>query len=188
MKRYLFNKAIRVLLFTDSLILFSGAMLGPIYALFVEEIGGDLLDASLAGAAFALAAGITTFITGKFADKIKESELIIVFGYSFMALGFLSYTMVNSIWSLLFVQMVIGFAEAIYCPAFDALYSKHLNGNRAGSWWGAYESMKYFGTACGAIIGGFIVTNFNFNTLFIVMAVLCFTSAIYIYLLPRKVL
>ena len=56
------------------MILLAGAMLGPIYALFVEEIGGNLLDASFAGGMFALAAGITTFISGKYSDKIKENE------------------------------------------------------------------------------------------------------------------
>ena len=47
--RQLFNKAIRLLLLTNGFILLAGAMLGPIYALFVERVGGDLLHASLAG-------------------------------------------------------------------------------------------------------------------------------------------
>ena len=42
------NKRVKVLLVTNSVILLSVAMLGPIYALFVDEIGGSLLDASVA--------------------------------------------------------------------------------------------------------------------------------------------
>ena len=53
MKRFLFNKALRILLITNGLVLLTGAMLGPIYALFVENISGDLLDASLTGDFFA---------------------------------------------------------------------------------------------------------------------------------------
>jgi len=74
MKRFLFNKALRILLITDGLVLIAGAMLGPIYTLFVEKIGGNLLDASLSGGIFAFGAGITTLIAGKFADKFKEKE------------------------------------------------------------------------------------------------------------------
>ena len=39
----LFNKAIKILLITNGFILIAGAMLGPIYALFVKKIGGDQL-------------------------------------------------------------------------------------------------------------------------------------------------
>ena len=91
MKQFLFNKALRILLITNGLVLLASAMLGPIYALFVENIGGDLLDASLTGGLFALAAGITTLVAGRFADKNKRGDLIVVFGYTLMGIGFLLY-------------------------------------------------------------------------------------------------
>lgn len=187
MKR-LFNKQIRILLVTNGLILISGAMLGPIYALFVEKIGGDLLDASYAFGVFALAAGITTFVSGKYADKLKENELIVVCGYGIMGVGFLSYILVNSIISLLAVQVIIGLGEAIYTPAFDAVYSKHLDGHKSGREWGAWEAINYFTTAFGAIAGGLLVTFFGFNTIFVIMGLLCFSSATYIFRLPRRIL
>lgn len=187
MKR-LFNKQIRILLATNGLILISGAMLGPIYALFVEKIGGDLLDASYAFGAYALAAGITTLISGKYADKLKENELIVVAGYIIMALAFFGYTLVNSIWSLLLVQVIIGLGEAIYSPAFDAVYSKHLDGHKSGREWGAWESINYFTTALGAVAGGFLVTFFGFNAMFVTMGFLSLFSAVYIFRLPRRLL
>ncbi len=188
MKRFLFNKALRILLITNGLVLLAGAMLGPIYALFVENIGGDLLDASLTGGFFALAAGVTTLIAGKFADKNKRDELIVASGYLVMGIGFLLYIFVNSIWFLFGVQILIGFAEAFYSPAFDALYSKHVTKKKAGREWGAWESMNYFSIAVGAVIGGFIASNFGFNTIFAIMSALCFISAIYIFHLHKRVL
>lgn len=188
MKPPLFNKALRILLSTNTMILLAAAMLGPIYALFVEKIGGDLLDASLASALFTFTAGVVTIISGRYSDKIKENELIVVSGYLIMGVGFLLYTIVNSIIFLLIVQVIIGFGEAIYSPAFDAVYSKHLSNRKSGKQWGAWESANYFTSAAGAIIGGLLVTTFGFTTMFIIMATLCFSSALYIYLLPRKVL
>ena len=73
MKKPFLNKALRILLSTNAMILMAGAMLGPIYAIFVEDVGGDLLDASLAGGIFALVAGITTLLSGKYSDKIRNS-------------------------------------------------------------------------------------------------------------------
>jgi len=182
------NKALKILLGTNALILVSGAMLAPIYALFVDKVGGSLLDASITGGAFAFAAGATTLIAGRFADKIKQNELIVAGGYGVIAFGYLLYTQANSVLFLLLVQVLIGSAEAFYSPAFDAVYSKHLNVDKAGRQWGAWESTNYFSLSIGAIVGGIIVTLFGFNTLFILMATLCFTSAFYIYRLPRRVL
>lgn len=188
MVRLFFNKALRILLVTNAMVLISAAMLGPIYAIFVEKVGGDLMDASIAGGIFAFAAGITTLISGKYSDKIKENELIIVLGYIIMGVGFLLYIWVNSIISLFIVQAIIGFGEAIYSPAFDAVYSKHIDRHKSGTQWGAWEALHYFIAAIGAIIGGSIVTLFGFQILFIIMAILCFGSALYIYHLERNVL
>ena len=182
------NTALLILLITNGLILLAGAMMGPIYALFVEEIGGSLLEASLTGAIFAFAAGITALISGRYADKIKENELIIVLGYGMIGLGFLLYLFVDSIWFLFLVQIIIGFGEAIYSPAFDALYTKHMDHGKVGLQWGVWETMNYFIYGIGAILGGLIVTLFNFQAIFFLMMLLCAGSAVYIYLLPRKLL
>lgn len=188
MKKLFFNKALRILLVTNAMILVGASMLGPIYALFVEKLGGNLMDASVAGGIFALIAGITTLVSGKYSDIIRENELIIVFGYIIMGVGFFLYTAVNSIPFLFIVQAIVGLGEALYAPAFDTVYSKHLDGHKSGTQWGAWESMNYFTAAVGALLGGSIVTLFGFQALFVIMTMLCFGSALYLYRLKRSVL
>jgi len=182
------NTAIRILLITNGVILFAGFMLGPIYALFVEEVGGDLFDASLAAGAFAFAAGITTLISGKVADIIKRPDYVVVAGYLVMALGFLLFTQVHGIMGLFLIQAMIGMGEAIYSPAYDAIYSEHMTRGRYGLEWGEWETMNYFIMAISAVIGGWVVTTFSFNTLFVTMAIISAVSSFYILLLPRKIL
>ena len=46
MKRFL-NRPLRILLISDTLVLISGAMIVPIYAIYVKKIGGDILDAGV---------------------------------------------------------------------------------------------------------------------------------------------
>ncbi len=176
------------MLFTNALILIAGAMMGPIYAIFVEEIGGDLMDAGLSAGIFALAAGITTLVSGRYSDKIKENELIIVLGYLIVGFGFFLYLFCDSILFLFSIQIIIGLGEAIYSPAFDAVYSKHIKKNHFGRGWGAWEAMFYFVTAPASAIGGVIAMYYGFTPLFIIMSALCLFSAIYIFFLPRKVL
>jgi len=153
-----------------------------------DEIGGDLLDAGLTMGIFALVAGVTTLVSGKYADKVKRTELIVVAGYFIVGIGFLLYTIVDSIKMLFLVQIVVGFGEAIYFPAFDALYSRHISKKKAGRAWGAWESMAYFTYAGGAVIGAWIAMTYGFNSLFITMATLCFISAIYVYITSKEIL
>ena len=77
MSNHIFNRPLKILLSTNALIFIASAMFGPIYALFVEGIGGDILDASLAGAIFALSAGTVTLLSGKYVDKVKEEVGVI---------------------------------------------------------------------------------------------------------------
>ncbi|MBU1167764.1 MFS transporter, partial [Patescibacteria group bacterium] len=115
------NKAVRVLIITNGLILFAGALLGPIYAFFVKEIGGGILETSLTIGVFGLAAALTTYLTGLYVDRIKRPAMIVVVGYIVMGVGFFLYIFVESLWMLFLVQIVIGFAEAFYSPAIDTL-------------------------------------------------------------------
>lgn len=179
-------RALHVLTYTNALILLAGAMLGPIYALFVEEIGGNLLDASIAGTIFALAAGITVLFSGRFTDRIKHPEYIVLFGYACIGLGFLGFAFVNSLWSLFAIQALIGFGEAIYSPAFDAIYTKNILQNNEGSGWALWESMYYFTSAAGAIIGGYIAYTFGFQNLFFSMSLLCVFSITYLLFYRKK--
>lgn len=182
------NMALRILLITDGLVVFSAAMLGPIYALFVQDIGGDILDTGLAAGVFTATAGIVVFLSGRFSDRIRESELIVATGYAIMGIGFFSYTWVGTVVHLLIVQVIIGFGQALCSPSFDALYSKHLDPERSGSQWGAWESMNYFAVAFGALAGSAVVSLFGFQALFVAMGCFAWTSALYIYFLPRRVL
>lgn len=182
------NTALRILLITNGLVVFSAAMLGPIYALFVRDIGGDILDTGLAASVFTATAGIVVFLSGKFSDRIRENELIVAVGYVIMGTGFLLYTQVDSVAQLLLVQVFIGLGEALYSPSFDALYSKHLDPKRSGAQWGTWESMNYFSVAFGALAGSTVASLFGFQTLFVVMACSAYVSALYIYFLPRRVL
>ncbi|MCK5710498.1 MAG: MFS transporter [Deltaproteobacteria bacterium] len=106
------NRGLRILLVTNAMILLAGAMLGPIYAIFVEKVGGNLLDASIAVSLFALVAGLSTLISGRYTDKVKEEGLIVVLGYSITGIGNLLYIRVDTIWFLFFIQIIIGLGES----------------------------------------------------------------------------
>ena len=183
------NKPLRVLLFTDSLVMLACAMIVPFYTLYVERIGGDILDAGAAASLFAVAAGVSSLVAGRFSDSLRRKERVVAIGYLVTAMGFLGYLWVDSVWQLLVVQVVVGLAQAGYAPAYDALYTKHIGSKRRlGSRWSIWESLQYFSIAGGAALGAVVIYYGGFPVLFITMATLCALSAMYLVTLPRRLL
>lgn len=182
------NKSLKILVATDSLLVLAAGMFGPIYAIYVEDIGGDLLDASIAWALFSFISGIVIYVMGKLGDKVKEKELMIVAGYVMTAIAYFGYIFINSVFWLFGIQILLGLASAIVTPAFDTVYSSHLDQGKQASQWGAWEGMSQIVTAIGALVGGVMVTLLGFNWLFGIMGSLSLFSGLYILFLPRKVL
>ncbi|MFH1405056.1 MAG: MFS transporter [Patescibacteria group bacterium] len=185
-KQYFHIKALRMLVATNALILVAAAMLAPIQAIFVEKIGGNILDAGFAMAIFSLSAAVTVLLSGRMADKYKRPDLVVMLGYIIMGIGFLLFLFASSVWFLFVIQIILGIGEAIYSPAFDAMYSKHLDKKNAGSQWSNWEAMNYLTVTGGAAVGGLIADHFGFDALFIVMVLLAFFSALYMIVLGKK--
>ncbi len=166
------QKELRILLFSSALFILAGGLFGPIYAVFVERIGGDLLTAGGAYSAFAIAAGVLLFFISRWEDHVKHQEKLVVLGYLFSAAGFLGYLMIRNPIDLFIVQIIFGLGEAIGTPAFDGLYSKHMDRGKFISEWGMWESMNLILTGVAAIAGGFLATVYGFRSLFVLMFIL----------------
>ena len=172
------KKGMVLLLFADMWSTLALGMIGPIYALFVADIGGNLLEASWAYFAMTFASGLLMYIFGKIEDEVIDKERMIILGFFLSTVACVSYIFVNNFFTLIINQIILGLSHAILIPAHNALYSNYLEEGKYASEWGDFEAIKYIVTAMAAIIGGFIVEVFNFQVLFMVMALFSFVSVI----------
>ncbi len=163
------KRGIKVLLLSDAWITLALGLLGPIYALFVQGIGGDILDASWAYFAFLITSGALIYLMGKWENRVKHREKLIFAGYCLCSVGCFSYIFVSSQTGLVLTQIILGVAEAVMIPAFDALYSDYTEKKEEASEWGDVESLNYIVTAIAALIGGYVASIFGFRVLFMVM-------------------
>lgn len=163
------RKGLKILLFADFFMLLAFGMITPIYAIFVEEIGGDILSASGAWAIFALTSGFLIWLFGKWEDRVKHLEKMVFLGYLLRCLGFLGYFFVVNKYHLFGVQILLGMSLAMSTPAYDSLYSKFLSKGKFASEWGAWEAMNMIVGGVAALFGGIIANYFGFKTLFIIM-------------------
>jgi MFS family permease len=182
---------LRVLLFAELCFSLAAGMLGPIYAVFVQEIGGTVLDASAAWAVFMLAMGILTFLFGRWGGRERNQEKLIIFGYAVRAAGFLGYLFVQNPAGLVMVQIVLGLGGAMGLQSYDSLKVKHLEKGKEQAEWTDWESIYYMFGAVAAVFGGLVVTAFGFRALFILMflfSLLGLVSSIKLLYLYRKFL
>ena len=166
------QKALKILLMASGLSILAGGLFGPIYAIFVEQIGGDILTAGTAYAAFAIAAGVLIFVISRWEDHVKYKEKFVVLGYALGCFGFLGYLLIQDPLDLFAVQIIFGISVAIGTPAYDGLYSKHLDRGKFVSEWGLWESMNYILVGISAAVGAFLAEFFGFRFLFLVMLAL----------------
>lgn len=179
------NKLRKILLISDAFYILAGALLGPIYALYVEEIGGDLLDASSSFAFFMLTAGVVVYLLSLWEDKSRHRRKFVIAGYGMGVIGYLGYLFVSSPAALFIVQMILGLSAALKDPAYDALFSdsgkKHLV-----LAWGEWEAMDYIVWGLGALIGGFLAKYFGFQILLYFMFSMSILSFIISMLIMRS--
>ncbi len=185
---FLKNPALRVLLGTNALVLLSGYMFAPIYALFVEQLGGGLLDASFTAGVFAFSGVVAALAAGLILDKTEKRREVLSLSYAVSGAGFLAMMGVDSVTWLFIVQAVIGAGNSVMYTAFQAVYSRHLDEKVQGLEWAVWNSMEYLLYFFGAILGGIIVSLTSFAVLFLVIAVLCFGAALYLQAVPREVI
>lgn len=163
------RRILKILIATSVFFTMAGGMIGPIYAVYVEQIGGDILSTGGAYAIFALAAGMLTLITAKWEDHLKHIEKMVVLGYLLSSIGFFIHLLVKSPTQLFFVQALFGFSAAILNPAYDVLYSKYLQKNRVTSGWGIWEAENLIVTAVASLMGAYIAKMYGFRILLMLM-------------------
>ena len=173
------NRKERNLLLGGNMWYFGEGLFGPLFALYSQRVGGDILDISIAWAAFLVVSGVLTVVVGQIADVTKQHEKIMIAGYFLNALFTFAYLLVDSHPKLLIVQIGLGFASALASPTWDALYAKHENPKRKGLAWGMAGGGADVVTGIAVLVGGFIVTNYSFEALFISMGSIQLIAAIY---------
>jgi len=163
-------------------------MFPPLFALFVEKLKGGAFAAGSIWATFAIVTGILILIISRFGDRLREKEYLVAAGYFFRFVAWMGYYFATSLWHLYFLQIFLAIGEAAGTPAFNAIYSEHLDKGKYVRQWGICNSSGAIIMGVAAFVGGSIVSQFDFKTLFLIMTSLAAISFILLMIQPRKLL
>jgi MFS family permease len=174
-------RRIPLLLLSSSLWYFSEGLLGPLFAVFSEQVGGDLLDITAAWATYLVVSGIAYPVVGRFLNGTAWKYRMITVGYALNTVFTFAYLLVSDTFGLLLVQVGLGIAEALSTPSWDAYYASQLRDTDSTEdtfLWGIASGHTQFISGVAIAIGGLIANFVSFQALFVVMGVLSLVATI----------
>lgn len=182
------NKSLKILLLANGVFVLAASLLGPLYAVFVAGIDRAVLAVSLTWSTALVTGVIFTFFVSFFGDRVKEKEHLLIAGYLLRALAWFGFIFASSLRELVILQIVIGMGEAVGNPAFDVIFSQHLDKNKRVFDYSNWKIMEKLMMAGGTLLGGLVVTYFGFPVLFALMSFLALGVSVFLLTQPRQVL
>jgi predicted MFS family arabinose efflux permease len=164
-----FTRPHKILLLASSLWFFGEGLFTPLFAIFSEKIGGDLLDITWALSLYMVLTGILYMLFGKLLRKSKHKELVLVIGYLLNTVFTFCYIFIHNNKQLLLLQIGLAISEALSTPIWDALFAKYLDTSDDSLFWGIAGGHSQLVSGIAIAVGGLVIYYFSFDTLFIIM-------------------
>lgn len=170
------KREVQLLILAEVIFLFGSGLYGPIYAIFVGKIGGDILDAGAAYALFLISMATLEYPVGKMMDRYGKKYFLFA-GYLLATAVIFGYMFVENVMQLFILQILMGIAFAIGDPSWDAWFSDIVPKKSSGFDWAAFHMAAGYGAGFSAIIGGAVAKYLGFSTLFFIGGLIAIFSA-----------
>lgn len=182
------NSALRTLFFYNSIFVFAANIIGPLFALYVQKFQTNVITISGIWAIYTIFTTIFTYLIYKFGDHIKEKEYYLLAGYLIRSFSWFFYIFAKNINTILFIQILLALGESFGSPAFDAIFSEHIDSKKRISEYSEWKIISNLSIAFAGLLGGFLVYKFGFEALFLTMSLISLFCFFGILTKPRKLL
>lgn len=177
---------VRMLIVSDVIWLTATGLLGPIFALFIVEFidGGSAAVAGLAAAIYLVTKSVLQIPIASLIDRIhgeRDDFWMLFISSGLAALTVLLYLWVRTPLQLYAVQFVYGVLLAAAYVPFMAIYTRHINRDKAATAWGVYFTMTDLSAALAATLGGILADTIGFRPLIVLAAAMGVVAALLIY-------
>lgn len=160
----------KILLTGSNLWYLGEGMLGPLFAVFTQRLGGSILDLSWAWSLYLIVTGVLVSIVGHYSDKPWfDKAKVLVAGYALNAVCTFGYLFVTNTTGVLILEVFLGVASALSSPTWSSLFSLHEDKSKSGNAWGLANGQAQLMNGIAILIGGALVEKFSFQALFFIM-------------------
>lgn len=187
------NKVIKILVFSDLVLLFGWGLISPILAIFIIESiqGGDAKVAGFAIGIYWLTKSIIQIPIANFLDKHqgeKDDLYALIFGIILASLTPIGFIFAQFPWQIYLLQGIHALGMAFAIPSWSGIFTRHIEKKREAFCWSLDSSALGIGAGVAGIIGGTVAKAFGFTPLFIGVSVLGIISGLVVFLIKKDLL
>ncbi|WDF67560.1 MFS transporter [Sphingobacterium oryzagri] len=184
-------RLIIALLFASMLIQVINSSINPILLLYVKKLDPLLDNLAFTSGVISAAPGFSALfaapVLGKLGDRLGIPKILFAALLFTAVILFITF-FATSVVQLGFLRFLLGFGEGALFPCIQSLLLQHTDRSIYGTVFGYNQSSIYIGNIVGPLIGSYIAMLFDFNYIFLIVAVLLIINAVNIYLAQRGVL
>ncbi len=182
------NRVLKILILSDLFFWMGMGFIGPIFAIYINN---NIKDSTIGLVGVSMAViwimkSVTALVTSRFTDHENGNELklkTLVIGYIISFVSPFGFIFANSIWDIIFVQILFGFGIGLAYPGWMTIFSRFLESGKEGMTWSLDETSISLGNSLAIGLSGFIVEFFGFYFLFGMTILFNFLSLVCILIL-----
>lgn len=153
-----------LLTFAYAISTFASGILMPIYAFFVQKIGGGILETSWAIALYSVLYGLGTMLIHKTPWSHKFRMHFLWIGWLMWLFSIMIYLVISTVTILYISQLLNALGDALYEPVFDSEYAEHVASDPCAGW-AFFNGTTSIFSGVASLVGGIIATHFGFDVL-----------------------
>lgn len=163
----------------------SVGILGVVIPLYSYSLGADRLVIGFILAAYAIAYVTVSPLWGKVSDHLGR-KLSLGIGMLGSSIVFPLYTFVSDPELLVVIALLQGFAGASFWIVPTALIADLYSSQEMGQVFGKVGMFQGVGFIVGPLLGGFLIEQLNYHSVFYICSVLAFSTALLVFFLLQE--
>jgi len=192
MKNLKVNRIVKYMVLSDLIFWLGWGLIGPVFAIFILDHieGGSAIIAGFATAVYWITKSILRVPMGIVLDSCrgeKDDYWFMTGGLFMAALVPFGYVYATQAWHLYLLEVIHAIAMAMSLSGWSAIFSRHLDKGSEATEFGLDATSVGLGTGISAAIGGWAVTQFTFQQVFIVTGFLGLVGAFLLLFLREDV-
>jgi MFS family permease len=170
------NKIIRYLITCDVFFWIGWGLLGPIFPIFIVNNieGGNPFVVGISAAIYLIIRSLLRVPLGIFLDKCvseKDDYFVLVVGLFLTALTPFGFAMATTPGHIYVLQAVHGVGVSMLMAGWSAIFTRHINKGKESTQWGVDSMAVGLSAGIMGVVGGWLVTKFGFNLVFIIAGI-----------------